>query len=198
MFFTKSKQKVGKILDYVILFLVNVVLIISFATIFNKSYINESAKIILDVILSISISVIIIVDIFSKINFAEKLKKFIRKNIDIFAYINFFIINIYGICFSLYMKNLSIFKEYEFLSVAMSAIMFSFILIFLIILVKDIKFNGEKIAKFYLYENDKKYYIYYAKGKFLVCGIDINSDKSEKYKLIKLDDLDNYEIFREK
>jgi len=181
----------------VLLFIVNVFLIILFAAVFNKSDINESAKIILDVIVCIFVSLIIIIDVFSKINFCEKLKYFIRKNIDIFAYIIFCVIDIYGICFALYTKNLSASKEYEFLSVVMSAIILSFVFIFLIILVKDIKFNGRKIAKFYLNENDVKYYIYYAKGKFLMCGTDINSDKAEKYKLIKLDEINNYEIFRE-
>lgn len=203
IFFSKSKQKIGSILNFIILFLANTGLIFLMVGILqNNLQINKAVRNFFNIIITFIIFLIIGIELFCKIKLKNKIAKnvtmLIQDNINVLLYSTIIGVDICSVFLILYGVSQNDLVDNSFDLILLAAGTYSFILIFLTGLLKNIKFYNGKVAKFYLSENDEKYYIYYTKGKFLVCGIDINCDESDKYKLIKIDEINNYEIFREK
>lgn len=197
--FSKSKQMINKSLNVLILFIVNMFLMIfTILLLYQKVNICKNVKDILDIVVNIFLIGVMIFEIACGINWRQgkisKIVDFTKRNIDKLVYINFFVIDIYGIVTALYAPNLN---DNVYPLAITVAFIYSVLLVIFSCLIINMKNKGKKESRFYLIEEGEKYYIYYLKDKFLFCGTSNNFDNSSKYKLFKFDEIYKYEIFRE-
>lgn len=202
IFFSKLKQKIGILVNGIWLFILNMLFILSCVMmVYEKFSVNLKVKSFIYGCI-IAITIILIMFMFvpkkkPKPKFIKRIVECVKEKISVLLMVIFIVVNVYAVLETIYIISLADLGVYNILIAIVIAFLYSILFMILISLLRNIKYSDGKIAKFYLRENDEKYYIYHAQGKFLMCGTDINSDKAEKYKLIKLDEIDNYEIFRE-